>query len=178
MSFDSHDVSTGTFETLLALARRLARRWCATAADAEDAAQEAILRLWSCPDPPRNTVTWLAVVTRRLCNRDRVRREIRRRAEEDFLRNHAPVHAGMLDLLLDVDRIVDQLSERDRRLLQCLIQGHQTRDIASALHCSPADVGQMYSRGRSKARRLRDGLRTIPSETSARAAPHFGPETN
>ena len=178
MPFDPHDSHTETFETLLALARRLARRWCSTAADAEDAAQESILRLWSCGDSPRNVVSWLAVVTRRLCNRDRLRREIRRGAEEAFTRLHAPAQDTLLDLLLDVDRILDQLPERDRRLLQYLTEGHQTREIASALHCAPGDVGQMVSRVRSKARRLRDRLQAEASETTGRTAPRVGPEIN
>lgn len=176
MPFDPHDSDTHTIQSLLTIARRMARRWCSTAADAEDAAQESILRLWLLRDPPRNAVTWLAVVTRRLCNRDRLQQKTRSRAEEAFAAARAPAHEALHELLLDVDRIVDQLSDRDRRLLQYLTEGYQTREIASALHCAPGDVGQMVARVRSKARRLRDRLRCESSEISARTAPRVGPE--
>lgn len=180
MPFDPDDSQheTYTYETLLAMARRMARRWCSTAADADDAAQEAILRLWSCREPPQNVVTWLAVVTRRQCNRDRLRREIREGSEAVFVAERAPVQGTLQDLLFDVDRIMDQLSDRDRRLLQYLMEGRQTREIAAALHCAPGDVGQMVARVRAKARRLRDGLRTTPSESVRRDAPPVGPEKN
>lgn len=176
MPFDPDDSHPETLETLLNVARRLARRWCATAADAEDVAQEAILRLWSGPGSPRNAVTWLAVVTRRLCNRDRLRREIRDRAEENFLRSRLPAQGALPDLLLDLDRILDRLPDRDRRLLQYLIEGYQTREIASALHCAPGDVGQMVSRVRSKARRLRECVRAKVSEIPTPATPRVGPD--
>jgi RNA polymerase sigma factor (sigma-70 family) len=178
MPFDPHDSHDQTIEALLEVSRRLARRWCANSADAEDAAQEAVVRLWSCSDPPRNAVTWLAVVTRRLCNRDRLRGEIRRRAEDVFNQTNALSHGGRLDLLLDLDRVLDQLPERDRRLLQYVTEGYQTREIASVLNCAPGDVGQMVSRARAKARRLRDRLRCEPSETAGRTAPRGGPDKN
>ena len=133
MPFDPDQSSTESIDTLLTVARRLARRWCSTAADAEDAAQEAVLRLWSCRDPPRNSVTWLAVVTRRLCNRERLRQETRGQAENAFAAGLPAARATLHELLLDIDRIVDQLTDRDRRLLQYLIEGYRTQEIASGL---------------------------------------------
>lgn len=178
MPFDPHDPHPDTLEALLVIARRMARRWCSTHADAEDAAQEAIVRLWSCRAPPRNAVTWLAVVTRRLCNRDRLRRATRHRAEELYAAALAHGHRIPLDLLLDVDRIADHLSARDRRLLQHLVEGDQTREIAASLACAYGDVGQMVSRLRSKVRRLRDSLRPAQSESPPRRAPPVGPDKN
>ena len=176
MPVDPHERDAEPIDSLLDIARRLARRWCTNSADADDVAQESVLRLWTCRDPPRNPVPWLAVVTRRLCNRERVRCEVRGRAEEVFTRSHAPAPASLHDLLLDLDQIIDRLSERDRRLLLYLTEGYQTREIASAFDCAPGDVGQMVARVRSKARRLRDRLRSDVSETAAGAAPRSGPK--
>lgn len=159
-------------ETLLASARRMARRWCTTAADADDIAQEAIIRLWSSPELPRNAVTWLAVVTRRLCNRLRQRAHVRMEAEEaygcgtarDGTRPPAP------EVLLDVERILRRLQERDRRLMLRVIEGRLTGEIASELGCGARDVGQMVARVRGKARKLRDRR----SETRRSATPPDG----
>jgi RNA polymerase sigma factor (sigma-70 family) len=173
MSFDPDD-SKDITQGLLTIARRMARRWCATDADADDAAQEAIVRLWSSRTPPRNPITWLAVVTRRLCNRERVQQAIRSRAEEAFAASGAPAQAALHDLLIDLDRIAGSLTERDRHLLRFMVAGHQTSEIAEALDCSAQDVGQMVSRVRSKARRLRDNLRSA-SENSGGVTPPRGP---
>lgn len=159
-------------ESLLASARRMARRWCATTADADDIAQEAIIRLWSSPEQPRNAVTWLAVVTRRLCNRLRYRARARMEAEEaygcgaarDGTRPPAP------EVLLDVERILRRMKERDRRLMLRVIEGRLTGEIASELGCGSRDVGQMVARARGKARKLRDRR----SETTCSATPPDG----
>jgi RNA polymerase sigma factor (sigma-70 family) len=159
-------------EHLLASARRMARRWCTTAADADDVAQDAIIRLWSSPEQPRNAMTWLAVVTRRLCNRLRLRAHVRGGAEEAFgcgiARDGARPPAP--EVLLDVERILTRLEERDRRLMLRVIEGRLTGEIASELGCGTRDIGQMVSRARGKARKLRD----TPSETARSATPPDG----
>lgn len=140
-------------DQLLRDARRMASRWCRSRADAEDVAQEAVIRLLASKSTPANVPGWLFVVTRRLSNRVRLRDLARRSAEAAYdygVQGDAPV-----ELRLDLERILSRLGARDRRLMLRVIAGEVSSAIAIEFGCHERDVGQMVSRIRRKARLLR-----------------------
>lgn len=173
MPFETDDAPDHDIQQLLVTARRLARRWCTSAAEAEDVAQEAVIRLWSSASPPRNAVTWLAVVTRRLCHRERIRDQTRIRAEGVFAYDCCAVAPVAADLRLDIDRLLAHLGERDRRLIAFVVEGRHTIEIATELDCPDHNVGQMVARARRRARALRDAaLSENPPSTAPADGSH------
>jgi RNA polymerase sigma factor (sigma-70 family) len=140
---------------LIRTARRLAGRWCASDADADDVAQEAVLRLIRQSRAPDNAATWLFVVTRRLAYRRVLRERTRAGAEQTFSETQTP-DSLRVDFMLDVGLILSRLKESDARLLTDMAEGKSSLEIAVGFNCSIGNVGQMVSRAREKARRLRD----------------------
>lgn len=135
--------------------RRMAGRWCAGDADAQDAAQEVMMRLFRQRTRPRSHNAWLYVVTRRVCHRMRRAAEHRDRAERAF----AAAERRMVtshELSVELDDILRELPPRDRRILEWTIAGVPSREIALLTGCKTRDVGQLVARARRKARRLRD----------------------
>ena len=133
------------------IARRLALRWVSDG-DADDVAQEAVIRLVKQAMPPENPIGWLFIVTRRISNRQRLRTLSRMFAEESWhrrLNNRVDP-----DLLLDVIAVLNRLPPRDRRLLLRVIEGASSAEIACEAGCSVKNIGQMVARARRKARRL------------------------
>lgn len=140
-----------SLDAWLSAARRLARRWCDSTADADDVAQEAVVRLLRHNPLPCNLWGWLFVVTRRIAARAHERDVRRTHAESAFASQ--PACTGDPDLLLDIGRILASMSPRERALLLRVAEGVQSRDIAAELGCQTRDVGQLVSRARRKARR-------------------------
>ena len=143
----------------LLTARRMALRWCRTHADADDVAQDAVLRLLAEKQPPANIPAWLFVVTRRLCNRVRLRDLARQSAE---LQSWPPAGGSSdppVELRLDLQSILARLGPRDRRLILRVIAGEVSSAIAVEFGCRERDVGQMVARARRKARLLRQRRR-------------------
>ena len=140
---------------LLACARRLARRWCPASADGDDVAQEAVMGLLGAGDRPRNARAWLAVVTRRLCNRHRLR-DLARGSAESVYAVAKTSQTAAYEVIFDLYRVLEKLGERDRRLIERIIEGRNTAEIADEFGCASRDVGQMVARARRKARRVRD----------------------
>jgi RNA polymerase sigma factor (sigma-70 family) len=137
---------------LFAIAKRMALRWC-TDADADDVAQEALVRLLRQGSMPANVPAWLYVVTRRIWNRTRLRSLTRLSAESAYEPHFAHSRADP-DLFLDVRSVLSRLPARDRRLLLLVLAGVRSADIASELGCKERDIGQMVARARRKARKL------------------------
>jgi DNA-directed RNA polymerase specialized sigma24 family protein len=148
-------ISSSDAAALIRVVTRMALRWCATPADAEDVAQEAILRLLTQRRPPENVLPWLFVVTRRIAHRLRLRGMTRTDAELMYGARCRWV-ADDCDALLDVSKVLSRLAVRDRALLGCVVEGMGSSEIASTFHCHVRDVGQMVSRARRKANRLRN----------------------
>lgn len=135
------------------LARRFARHWC-NPSDAEDAAQDVLLRFIRQHERPRNDVTWFYVVTRRVCHRMQVRVAAQREAEESYGRSLVRLDAD--NAALDVASVLRALRARDRTILQMVWSGIPAREIAARLGCKTRDVGQLVARARAKARDVRD----------------------
>ena len=142
-------------ERLLAIAYRMALRWCCSPPDAEDVAQEAMIRYVSARAAPENPVAWLHVVVRRLSNRSRLRNVTRKAAEAEYVASSHPAR-GDIDLILELDRLLTKLGDRHRRVITLLANGAQSREIADAFGVKVRDVGQMVARARRVARRVRN----------------------
>lgn len=150
-----HDFSTAELDRYWSLARRMAGRWCLAPTDADDAAQEVILRLLRQNAKPVHDVAWLYVVTRRVCNRMRLLALRRQDVESSYASTLPGEHHS--DLPIDVAKILRGLPARDQVILQLIVEGVRAREIAAILGCKTRDVGQLVSRARRRARRLRDG---------------------
>jgi RNA polymerase sigma factor (sigma-70 family) len=148
-----HEISSHQLDRCWRLARKMASRWCRADSDAEDAAQEVLLRLIRQREKPANEVAWLYVVTRRVCNRMRLGAEHRSHAEQWYAHMQWPMAASN-DLAIEIGGILHELPPRDRRILELVIDGATAREIALSLGCKTRDVGQLVTRARRKARRL------------------------
>jgi RNA polymerase sigma factor (sigma-70 family) len=137
---------------LLLIARRTSLRWCRSPSEADDVAQEAVLRLLRQQILPSNARTWLFVVARRIAGRERARDQIRTQAECAFLAAQRS-HRFDPDLFLDVGRVLSSMKNRDSRLLLRVLEGVGSQEIAAEFGCRTRDVGQMVARARGKARR-------------------------
>jgi RNA polymerase sigma factor (sigma-70 family) len=139
--------------TLLQMARRAASRWSRSTQDADDVAQEALIRLLVSGTHPVNAAAWLYVVTRRLSNRRRLRDVARTNAELSYL-SAARIGEPSADLLIDMDSALRSLPCRDRSLLTHVVYGAVASEIAREFGCEVRDVGQMVARARRKMRRF------------------------
>jgi DNA-directed RNA polymerase specialized sigma24 family protein len=130
-----------------------AARWSRSVQDAEDVAQEAVIRLLSAGVTPDNAAAWLYVVTRRLANRRRIRELARQNAERCYL-SCAQCCEMNVDLLIDIGSALNRLPHRDRSLLTHVAVGAVASEIARTFDCQVRDVGQMVARARRKVRRF------------------------
>jgi len=149
-----YEISSHHLDRWWRLARKMASRWCRAEFDAEDAAQEVLLRLIRQREKPENEVAWLYVVTRRVCNRMRLGAEQRARVEESYAGDRSPAVPAS-DLAMEVGSILQRLPPRDRLVLELTLCGVTAREIALVLGCKTRDVGQLVLRARRKARQLR-----------------------
>ncbi len=140
---------------LLPVAIRMATRWCASADDAQDIAQDAMLRLMRQNRPPENVAAWLFVVTRRLSHLRWQRERTRAEAEAAFAMSGLPdLH---LEVRIHADSVLSQLTPKERALLLFVVEGWRTNDIASAFGCSPGNIGTMVARARTRAKAISTG---------------------
>lgn len=140
-------------QSYLRLARRMARRWGVSPADADDLAQEAIVRLLQSATRPERMAAWLFVVTRRLAARrhaDALRRADAERHYHDLL----PAPHTPTDRLLDAWHVLQSLRPAQRTLLLLVAEGYVSREIAAELHRKERDIGQLVSRARKQANAL------------------------
>jgi RNA polymerase sigma factor (sigma-70 family) len=146
--------SDSEIHCLVDIARRMALRWCRIQSDAEDIAQEAMLRYLTSEPPPDKPLAWLSVVVRRLSHRSHLRAAARRTAEARYV---AALQSALSEshFRLHLQEILSKLGGRHRRVIALLAAGAQSRDIAAAFGVKVRDVGQMVARARRLARRAR-----------------------
>jgi RNA polymerase sigma-70 factor (ECF subfamily) len=126
-----------------ALGRRTANR-----DDAEDAAQEAFVRLLDAN--PSNPRAWLYTVASNLA-RDRSRRVSRqasliRAYEVDEVAEDPDVELMQAERRRTVQVVLGRLPPRDQRLLLLHHGGASYREIAQALGVAPGSVGSLLTR--------------------------------
>ena len=83
------------------------------------------------------TTAMVAVIDNQIKTHRRARRRYRRKIERFQMQTREPSTTphDQVDLRLDLERVLAQLSERDRAICQQLGQGHTTTDIAQRLNC-------------------------------------------
>lgn len=142
-----HDSLTHTVQSHSPALYRLAYTQLRSAADAEDAVQEAFLRLLRAAPPLENdahTRAWLMRVTLNIC-RDMLRSPWRRRRDE--LPEDIPAEGE--DERADLLRAVLALPPKYRAAIHLhYYEGYSIREIADLLGCPAATVGTRLARAR------------------------------
>jgi RNA polymerase sigma factor (sigma-70 family) len=135
---------------LVEVAVDLARYFGARRQDAEDVAQEALLKLVLSGDAIENPVAWLYVVVRRQLRRRS--RGMDQQASPRALTSVNPWPA--VDLSLDAHRLMARLSSRARKSLLLSVAGFSERETAARLGCSVKATEKTLHKARREARRL------------------------
>ncbi len=138
------------FDRLYPALFRYLRRLTGDADAAEDAAQEAFVRLTEHSLPEEEVRPWLFTVATNLI-RDRARKSERHRR----LQPHVPdaqtpdppdVSAARSERIAMVRRALEELSERDRTMLLMREEGFKYAEIATAVGVASGSVGTLLAR--------------------------------
>ncbi len=133
---------------LVEVAVSFARRFAMRAQDAEDIAQEALLRLLRYDGEIASPVAWLFVVIRRLAIAPQ------RPAEESLPERLAGSDPWpIVELELDTRRLLATLPRRSRRALGLALAGFTEVESAARLGCSVKATEKALYRARREARR-------------------------
>ena len=144
----------------------LARRYCASAADAEDAVQEVFISLWEnaerFDESKGAEVTFVAMIARRrLIDSERKRHRRERVVDEVKAETPPPGPSPLQQRLEQTDdarralEAIEQLSENQRQVLQLAIhQGLTHEEIARATEMPLGTVKTHARRGLMKVREL------------------------
>lgn len=138
------------FDRVYPVLFRYLHRLTGDADAAEDAAQEAFVRLTEQSLPEDEAKPWLFTVATNLI-RDRARKASRhRRLEPHVPTPRAPdgpaVSAERKERITMVRSALDELSERDRTMLLMREEGFKYREIAEAVDVAPGSVGTLLAR--------------------------------
>lgn len=117
---------------------------------AEDAVQEAFVRLLSNPLPENEVRPWLFTVATNLV-RDRARKVTRHRRLSDSVPTpRSPVSperaAERSEQVGYVRAVLDEIPERDRTLLLMREQGFKYEEMARAVGVAPGSIGTLLAR--------------------------------
>jgi RNA polymerase sigma-70 factor, ECF subfamily len=123
---------------------------------AADLAQEAFVKLYSRGSLPDQPEAWLVTVALNLFRNVKSTRSRRRRlltlARAESVLSDPPPQPGQSaeanELRGRVRSAIDQLSERDQRLLLLRAEGYSYRDIAIALELNEASIGTLLARAK------------------------------
>jgi DNA-directed RNA polymerase specialized sigma24 family protein len=141
---------------LIDAALLFARRCGARAEDAEDIAQEALIKLLTHGGTIERPAAWLYVVVRRLYLR-------RLRAAHRAL----PGRAAWFDpwpgveLSIDARRLLARVSSRSRASLFLSLAGYTERETAELVGCSVATTEKSLHRARRRLRRMLSSSETV-----------------
>ena len=138
---------------------RLSMRMLRSSADAEDTAQEVLLKLWTMRDQlaAYRNVEALAVQICKNTNINKIRaRKHTSDSAFDALQETAPTPDAQLeaaDSMETVARIIDRLPETQRMTIRLRdIEGYQPAEIAQIMGCEESAVRMNLSRARKKVR--------------------------
>lgn len=123
---------------------------------AADLAQDAFVRLSRRGEMPDQPELWLVTVALNLfrnvkSTRSRRRRLLTMARAEAVLGDPMPSPAQATESHESRERVraaIDQLPERERRLLLLRAEGYSYRDLASALHLNEASIGTLLARAK------------------------------
>ena len=156
--------SRAEFEALLAecgpLAYRVARGVLRNSADAEDVAQEAMLRAYRRFDHLRDRARfrrWLVRIAFRLARGERAQNENRREAREMRWLQSSPPQANSTDAMVSrelhsrLDAALEEISPKYRIvLLLCAMEGHTLEEVAAILGVPLGTVKSRLFAGRKQ----------------------------
>ncbi len=148
-----HDRFVDLFEANFQSLYRTMDRLSGDADLAADLAQEAFVRLYrrgSVPDEPR---AWLVTVAMNLLRNVQTTRSRRRRLLALFRVEGPRASFPSPDSALLRQRAraaIEQLPEREQRLLLLHAEGYSYRDIATALQLNEASIGTLLARARRR----------------------------
>lgn len=139
----------GSFDpALVVVALRYARRLGARTQDAEDIAQEALLKLLTYGRAIDDPVAWLYVVVRRLH-----RRQLRRLEKSEWANVlHDPWPE--VELSIDARSLLRRVSDRARRSVYLSLAGYSEREAAQQLGCSVKATEKSLHKTRRRLRLL------------------------
>ncbi len=155
---------------LLPMVNGIARRMLGNAEDAQDVAQDAMIKLWESAGALRDGGTgagaWLRRVTTNLCiDRLRTRNRLEYRADLPEQVDEAKQLDGLLaqDLTARVREALDGLPDRQRVALTLFhFEGHSQLEIGAMLDVSDEAVESLLARARRKLRQaLEDDWRQL-----------------
>ena len=123
---------------------------------AADLAQDAFVRLSRRGEMPRQPEIWLVTVALNLFRNVKTTRSRRKRLltlarAEAVLADPTPTPAQIMEAEESREQAraaIDQLPERDRRLLLLQAEGYSYRDIAVALALNEASIGTLLARAK------------------------------
>jgi RNA polymerase sigma-70 factor (ECF subfamily) len=151
-----HDQFVGLFESHFRRLYRYLDRLSGEPELAADLAQEAFVRLYRRGSMPDRPEAWLITVAMNLFRNARSARARRRRllshTRGESVHSDPPAAPGdaadARESRRRVRMALDQLSERERRMLLLRAEGFSYRDIAAALELNEASVGTLLARAR------------------------------
>jgi len=140
--------SGGSFDpALLDVVLSLAMWFGARPQEAEDVAQDALLKLLTHRGPIANPVAWLFVV---------IRRQVRlRRIGEQPLATTAAQYDPWraIEFRIDASKCSTEMSTRARKVLSLAIAGYSGREVAVTLGCSVRAAEKSLHKARGQLRR-------------------------
>jgi DNA-directed RNA polymerase specialized sigma24 family protein len=148
-------VDDGTLEAMWPISVRYAVRMGVNPRDAEDIAQEAVLRLASLPEAPRNPAAWITCVTTRLVFDQRRgqgrrpdlgdldelaerRRELLHFAERELSASYLAITPLTFEQISAI--LVTVVSQREVEVLKMVAEGSSYSEIADVLGYASADI--------------------------------------
>ena len=140
----------GSFDpALVDVALSLARHFGARAEDAEDIAQEALLKLITYRETIEDPIPWLFVVIRRL------QRPRTTAVDPQTSRRPSGIDPWPeVELKIDARRLLARISLRDRRSVCLSLAGFSEREAALQLGCSLKATEKSLHRARRQLRKL------------------------
>jgi RNA polymerase sigma factor (sigma-70 family) len=150
------DAFAELFDAHFARLFRFLHRWSGDAELAEDAAQDAFVRLYARGTMPDRPDAWLVTVALNIARNARSARVRQARLLTPARGAHAqadqpPTPAEATETSETRARVraaLSRLSERDRGLLLLRAEGFAYRDIAEALQLKESSIGTMLARAR------------------------------
>jgi RNA polymerase sigma factor (sigma-70 family) len=147
--------------------RRVSRTYAASSGDREDLVQEIVYQLWRAFPSYRRESTRLTWVYRIALNtaitglRRRARQPVQVPFEPCFDVPAPPASAGSEARTELLYRVIRSLSEVDRALVMCYLEGLNYKQIAVVLGISETNVGARLSRTKAKLQALVRGMESF-----------------
>jgi RNA polymerase sigma factor (sigma-70 family) len=154
MNQSFHDCFVGLFDRHFHRLYRYLDRLCGDPDLAADLAQDTFVRLHRRGSPPDRPEAWLITVATNLLRNARSTEARRARLTSRRAQELLGDPPGWSEPVTDdesrqrVRAALDQLPERERRLLLLRAEGYSYRDIAAALKLKEASVGTLLARAK------------------------------